>query len=186
MSREETEAFASEPIDTESPTPRLSPLCALCVSSSALPGPRAPSWLLGPHSCEKDTTLDVRLDARRLPLSEWSSPMIARSSGPKSLRARVSRLAAFSNPRRSANAAPCTLPLCSAPKRLLTPRETARAAIFPSCSRDHWSSNTSLATGGGMIEHASILCAWMAFADFSWSMVMRMTPLAVTPIRVAT
>ena len=37
-----------------------------------------------------------------------------------------------------------------------------------------------------MIEHASILCAWMAFSDFSWSIFMRMTPFAATPNSVAT
>ena len=175
---DDTDAFASEPIDTD-PVCRLSPLCALCVSSSALPGPRAPR-LRDPHSCEKDTTLEVRLDppAPRIPESELSSPMIARRSGPRSLSANVSRLFV---PKRSF--AP---PLCTTRKRLRTPPATARAAIFPSCSLDHWSSNTSLATGGGMIEHASILCAWMAFSDFSWSIFMRMTPFAATPNSVAT
>ena len=37
-----------------------------------------------------------------------------------------------------------------------------------------------------MIEHANILCACMAFVDFSLSMVMSMTPFAVTPMSVAT
>ena len=57
LSIDDTDAFASEPIDTD-PVCRLSPLCALCVSSSALPGPRAPR-LRDPHSCEKDTTLEA-------------------------------------------------------------------------------------------------------------------------------
>ena len=184
LSMDETDWFATDPMETD-PVLRLKPLCALSASSSTLPGVRAVR-LRGPHSCEKDMTLEVRLDAETpRPLSEPLSPMIARRSGPRSLRASVSRFST-PNPPRPANAAPFRPPPCRASNRLPTPPATRRAAIFPSCSRDHWSSNTSLATGGGMIEHASILCACMAFSDFALSMVMSMTPFAVTPTSVAT
>lgn len=45
-------------------------------------------------------------------------------------------------------------------------------ASCPFRSRFHCTSNNSIATGGGIMEHASILCACIALSTFFFSMCM--------------
>jgi hypothetical protein len=64
-------------------------------------------------------------------------------------------------------------------------RDSCFCIFFPSLSRFHCTSNTSFATGGGMIAHANALCASIAFVLFDMHRCISTHALSVTPITVA-
>ena len=61
----------------------------------------------------------------------------------------------------------------------------ALLALLPSLSRFHCISNTSFATGGGMMAHASILWACTALSVLFRSRYIRRHAFKVTPTLVA-